>query len=292
MADLNSIYTAHRSSLDASINFTRPDPRGGMIETRFVQRTPERFIVYISSMLGCDKACRFCHLTQLGETNATCLSEVEMLDQARTVLAAVGSAGAQTVHFNFMARGEAMSNPSVGRELFKALARLAETYGLKTRIKLSSILPLDIWTNDPSDIHDADCPPVDLYYSLYSVSPEWRRRWIPKAMAPARAMEWLKTYQDGTGQRVVLHWALIDGENDGDDQALAAAELARAAGLNAEFNLVRYNPANEKSRESSADRIDSYMAAMGASLSGRTKTIPRVGSDVSASCGMFMDSQV
>lgn len=290
MAGLNNTYTAHRSSLDSSINFTRADARGGMIETRFVQRTPERFIIYISSMLGCDKACRFCHLTQLGETNATCLTETEMLDQARTVLAAVGSAGAQTVHFNFMARGEAMSNPSVGRELFKALARLASSYGLTTRIKLSSIMPLDIWTTDPSDIHDDDCPPVDLYYSLYSVSPEWRRRWIPKAMPPMRAMEWLKAYQDVTGQRVVLHWALIEGENDAESQAKAAADMAREVGINAEFNLVRYNPANEKSKESSATQIESYMAAMKSFVPGRVKKIPRVGADVKASCGMFATS--
>lgn len=281
-------FTALRSSLDSSINFSRPDPRGGMVETRFVQRTPERFIVYISSMLGCDKACRFCHLTQTGQTNATCLTEDEMVEQARTVLAEVGNAGASTVHFNFMARGEPMSNPSVNRCLFVRLAELAGTYGLACRIKISSILPGDTWTIDPADLHGEGCPPVDFYYSLYSTDADWRRRWIPRAMRPFDAMGWLRGFQKATGQRVILHWALIDGENDSVEDARSAAALAKLLGVNADFNLVRYNPANGKSREASVERIQSFLKEMEVGIHGRVRTIDRVGFDCKASCGMFL----
>jgi len=283
-----SKYTALRSSLDASINFSRPDIRGGLIETRFVQRTPERFIVYISSMLGCDKACRFCWLTQTGQTIATCLSQDEMVEQAETVLAEVGNAGARTVHFNFMARGEPMSNPAVNRSLFIRLAAVAETYGLASRIKISSILPADVWTMDPCDLHGAGCPPVDFYYSLYSTDEDWRRRWIPKAMRPFHAMAWLRRFQKVTGQRVILHWALIDRENDSEENARSCAALARLFGVRAEFNLVRYNPANEKSRESSAETTSAFLDRMQDGIVGRTRTVARVGFDVAASCGMFL----
>ncbi|MNU30386.1 Dual-specificity RNA methyltransferase RlmN [compost metagenome] len=281
-------FTALRSSLDSSINFSRPDPRGGMVETRFVQRTPERFIVYISSMLGCDKACRFCHLTQTGQTNATSLSEDEMVEQARTVLGEVGNAGAQTVHFNFMARGEPMSNPAVNRNLFIRLAELAASHGLASRIKISSILPDDVWTLDPKDLHADGCPPVDFYYSLYSTDADWRRRWIPKAMAPTDAMIWLRKFQKETGQRVILHWALIDGENDSVENAHTAAALAKSLGVQADFNLVRYNPANGKSREAPEERIKSFLEQVDADIDGRVKTVARVGFDVKASCGMFL----
>ncbi len=281
-------FTALRSALDSSINFSRPDPRGGMVETRFVQRTPERFILYISSMLGCDKACRFCHLTQTGQTNATCLSEDEMVEQARTVLAEVGDAGAQTVHFNFMARGEPMSNPAVNRSLFIRLAELAASYGLMSRIKVSSILPDDVWTHDPKDLHANGCPPVDFYYSLYSTDAAWRRRWIPKAMAPTDAMVWLRKFQKETGQRVILHWALIDGENDSAGDARSAAALAKLFGVAADFNLVRYNPANGRSSEASEESIRAFLYEMQAGIAGRVRTIARVGFDCKASCGMFL----
>jgi adenine C2-methylase RlmN of 23S rRNA A2503 and tRNA A37 len=259
-----------------------------MVETRFVQRTPERFIVYVSSMLGCDKACRFCHLTQTGQTNATCLTEDEMVEQARTVLGEVGNAGAQTVHFNFMARGEPMSNPAVNRNLFIRLAQLAASHGLMSRIKISSILPDDVWTHDPKDLHAEGCPPVDFYYSLYSTDADWRRRWIPKAMAPTDAMIWLLKFQKETGQRVILHWALIDGENDRVEDARSAAALAKSLGVQADFNLVRYNPANGKSREAPEERIQSFLKEMEGGVHGRIRMIPRVGADVAASCGCFL----
>jgi adenine C2-methylase RlmN of 23S rRNA A2503 and tRNA A37 len=281
-------FAALRSSLDSSINFSRQDPRGGMVETRFVQRAPERFIIYISSMLGCDKACRFCHLTQTGQTNATCLSADEMIEQARTVLSEVGDAGAETVHFNFMARGEPLANPAVNRDLFKRLGDLAATYGLSARIKLSSIIPDDVWTSDPADLHGDDCPPVDFYYSLYSTDTDWRRRWIPKAMRPFEAMAWLRRYQKVTGQRVILHWALIDGENDRIEDARSAAALAKLLGVKVDFNLVRYNPANGKSREASKDKIQSFLKEMEGGVPGRIRMIPRVGADVAASCGCFL----
>lgn len=275
------------SKLDQSINFFRPYPDGGKIETRFVQRRSDRFIVYISSMSGCDKACRFCHLTQKGETMASLLSEGEMLQQAIQVLSEADHGVASTVHFNFMARGEPLSNPAVNASLFRKLGELASRYGLKTRIKVSSILPRDIHAQP---LFEAGCPPVDLYYSLYSLDQAWRRRWIPKAMPTEDAFVWLRQFQQVTGNRVILHWALIENENDDLAAGEAALAYCKEMGVNADFNLVRYNPANGKSVETSETRIGEYLEMTKRALpeGRRAQMVSRVGYDVAASCGMFL----
>lgn len=282
-------FSAIRSAMDQSVNFSRPTTDGGMVETRFVRRIPTRFIVYISSMTGCDKACRFCHLTQTSQSMARLLTVEEMMAQAETVLAASTFSVGETVHFNFMARGEPLSNPAVGRELFERLRDLATSYGLHPRIKISTIMPLDFvapeWVSFiPSGI------PVDIYYSLYRLDHDWRRRWIPKAMPPAEALEHLVNFRAETQQRVVLHWALMEGENDAVTEAEAICREASARGLQFDFNLVRYNAANGKSKEASRDRIDAYLAEMSRHIKApnRVKEIPRVGFDVAASCGMFL----
>jgi adenine C2-methylase RlmN of 23S rRNA A2503 and tRNA A37 len=278
------------SALDKSVNFFVGTPDGGKIETRFVQRYSDRFIVYISSMTGCDKACRFCHLTQNGETMATLLTREQMLAQAKQVLSESNFAGAELVHFNFMARGEPLSNPAVDATLFKGLKALAQERGLNCRIKISTILPLDALTDDGRNLWDEDSPPVDVYYSLYSVDASWRRRWIPKAKAPVEALAWLRRYQQASGNRVILHWALIDGENDDNEGAKLAFDMATAAGLSFDFNLVRYNPANDKSKETSEIQIADFMKlAQEAVAEGqRARMVNRVGFDVAASCGMFL----
>jgi 23S rRNA (adenine2503-C2)-methyltransferase len=282
-------FSAIRSAVDQSVNFSRSTSDGGMVETRFVRRIPTRFIVYISSMTGCDKACRFCHLTQTRQTMARLLSVEEMVAQAETVLAASTFSTGETVHFNFMARGEPLSNPAVGRELFERLRDLAVSLELKPRVKLSTIMPLD-FTERPWGDFVPDGIPVDLYYSLYHLDADWRRRWIPKAISPSDAFRHLAAYRAETSQRVVLHWALIAGENDSIETASAICTEASKQGLEFDFNLVRYNAANGKSMETPRDRIDAYLAEMSRHIKApnRVKEIPRVGFDVAASCGMFL----
>ncbi|MCS4088492.1 radical SAM protein [Rhizobium sp. BK176] len=282
-------FSAIRSAMDQSVNFSRPTADGGMVETRFVRRIPTRFIVYISSMTGCDKACRFCHLTQTGQTMARLLSVDEMVAQAETVLAASTFSPGETVHFNFMARGEPLSNPAVGPELFEKLRDLAISLGLKPRVKLSTIMPSDFVAHDWATFVP-DGIPVDMYYSLYRIDSDWRRRWIPKAMTVSAALDHLVAFQNATKQRVILHWALIAGENDAVEDAEEIGRRATASGLQFDFNLVRYNAANGKSSEAPRERIDAYLGAMSRFIAApnRVKEIPRVGFDVAASCGMFL----
>lgn len=279
-----------KSCIDASVNFVREHPMGGLVETRFVRRVPERFVVYLSTMNGCDKACRFCHLTQTGQTMANLLSHGEITGQADKVLAQADYSGARTVHFNFMARGEPLSNPAVGHSLFAELGELARQRGLTSRIKLSSIFPRDLKPGEPSSLWREGIPPVDFYYSLYSLDPAWRKRWVPKAADPGEALSWLARFQSETGNRVILHWALIDGENDSEESARDIAAAAKSHGLRFDFNLVRYNPANGKSRETTPERMERYVQAMRDEIGdrGRVKVIARVGFDIAASCGMFL----
>jgi adenine C2-methylase RlmN of 23S rRNA A2503 and tRNA A37 len=283
-------FTRLPSALDKSVNFFVDTPDGGKIETRFVQRYSDRFIVYISSMTGCDKACRFCHLTQNGETMVTLLTREQMVAQARQVLSESNFGDAKLVHFNFMARGEPLSNPEVDATLFKQLKMLAEERGLASRIKISTILPLDTVSEGGRNLCDDDTPPVDLYYSLYSIDPSWRRRWIPKSKSPEEALKWLYDFQQETGSRVILHWAMIDNENSDLQGAQKAFELAKRSGVKYDFNLVRYNPANNKSREASDDDIQKFMsmASISVSAGNRARMVNRVGFDVAASCGMFL----
>jgi len=290
--------TILRSQQDQSVNFVRAD----MIESRYVRREASYFIVYLSSHSGCNKACRFCHLTQTGQTTFVPSSIGDYLEQAKAVLAHYDGEGiarggpAKRVNFNFMARGEPLANASLlerGAELFERLEELAHARGLRAKFNISSIMPRSLSQLDALDLLARAPGAHHIYYSLYSVDPVFRRRWLPKSLPVSTALEMLRRWQDATGRDVTIHGAFIEGENDSVDQVDAMLDAIERHGLRVKFNLVRYNPYSPaQGRESGESVIQANFDRIQARLAHpRSRIVPRVGFDVAASCGMFVTPQ-
>lgn len=285
-----------RSKEDRSVNFITD--KG--FECRYVRRDDDAILVYISSHTGCNQACRMCHLTQTKQVDMVSARTDEMIEQARMVLeyyvrqVKEGKQPiAKRVHFNWMARGEPLLNEDLieGWEMLEITLRLlANTFaGIpKVEYKISTIMP---HTKSEKWFHGQVQP--DIYYSLYSLDPGFRRRWVPNAMEPELASRILNKHQ-GLGGRVIFHWALIEGENDRDLDALGIANWMRSHGFErSNFNLVRYNPYSpNQGREPKEGEVLRYFNILTSHLNDDLAThriVPRVGFDVKASCGMFVD---
>lgn len=276
------------SQLDASVNF--PSPAGeGWVESRYVRRGEDYFICYLSSHSGCNRGCGFCHLTTSGQTSFLPTSPEGLIEQATRVFDHYRTTKpARYVHFNFMARGEPLANPHLtqrGDLVLSRLGELAARWGLPAKFGISTIMPRTY----QGELRDSflHLSPT-LYYSLYSVDEEFRSRWMPGAMPVADALVKLRAYQDFSKKIVKIHFALIEGENDQPDQIDRLIETLDRSRLCVEVNLVHYNPASpEMGRESpNLDRVfRRFQDWIGPD---RVQTVPRVGFDVKASCGMFV----
>lgn len=288
-------WSEHASQIDQSVNWTRPTADGGMLECRYVRRNDDYFIAYISSHSGCRHACRFCHLTQTGQTMFTEASAWDISNQYMKVLGHYDRQGrpAGRVNINFMARGEPLSNRELlGHfdHLHALMGREAERRSMDYRLNLSTIFPHDAADLDLNKV--VGTKKAALYWSLYSLDPKFRKRWLPRALAPELTTEKLRAWQGESGGKVVVHWALIAGENDQDEEFDRIAEFLRKEGIDARLNLVRYNPYNEKSgSEADETRYAAALERIGGKLSmPGSKVVSRVGFDVKASCGMFMEA--
>lgn len=286
-----------KSTLDASVNFIRKGAFDGAIEARYVRRSDDYFIVYLSSQTGCAKACRFCHLTQSGQTKGIDLPVSDYLRQADEVLGHYdeeceeGKIPAQSVNFNFMSRGEVFANRHIldgASSLLDGLADRSIERELIPRFKFSTIMPTEIRDHDLEWIFPRHNP--DLYYSLYSMDPAFRRRWLPKALDANIALDKLTQYQQFTRKVVVLHWALIEGANDDEKTMSDIAQAVNARGLRCDFNLVRYNPFSPgQGREPAPEVMERCADTLLDAVPGcRVQIVGRVGHDVKASCGMFV----
>lgn len=288
-----------RSKLDPSVNTVIDNS----FETRFVVRD-DAAVIYLSSFTGCDQACRMCHLTQNGQTDMMPATLDDFIYQAKLSLVEMVEYYRETggtpkfLHYNFMARGEPLLNPTVMEkwdELSEALINLGNEYLplVQVKLKISTIMPLMYSTDEFGTITGGytDIPfqanKPEIYYSLYSIDPEFRRRWIPKSLAPKDALRILSAYRRHGGA-VRIHGAFIEGHNDSLPAVLDLVKAIKHYNTTNKFNIVRFNSPDEEkwveATEEQLGHIQKFLTEKGFDV----QMVDRVGTDVSAACGTFV----
>ena len=194
------------SNEDQSVNFVFDN----MMEARYVRRVDDYFICYLSSHTGCNKSCRFCHLTQTGQVDMIDATIDNYIEQAKHVLEYYDTLNkpAKKVNFNFMSRGEVLANKiflNHANEILEALHTMAEQRGLDSNFNISTIMPNEVADVNLSNLISNKYNHM-FYYSLYSINPDFRKRWIPKSLPVDEALSKLKDWQQETGRTLALHW--------------------------------------------------------------------------------------
>lgn len=283
--------TVLKSQLDQSVNFVEQQ-LVGFLESRYVRKCDDYFIAYLSSQTGCNRGCKFCHLTATGQMAFKDSDQLDFLHQADTIFRHYRRENkpAKYMHYNFMARGEALANKHLidnGDGILSGLALMPIQEKLNVKFNISTIMPVTL-KKSLTDIFKIMTPTI--YYSLYCVDPLFRKKWMPAAMEVDQALDLLKDYQDMTKKIVKIHHCFIKGENDTIDDLQAMTDAINKRNLHCEFNLVRYNPYSaEQGEESDPEIIERNVKWLTNFFPGKVQMIPRVGYDVSASCGMFVD---
>lgn len=280
-----------KSTIDESVNFVT-ESKVGSVEARYVRREPHYISAYVSSQTGCNRGCGFCHLTT---TNQKAFTDVDIYGfgkQARQIIDyAKDREPAEIINWNFMARGEPLANKYLldySTGAFFAIHNM--TCFLDTpvvsRFNISTIMPVTL-KKPLSKVFPLIQP--TLYYSIYSVDPKFRNKWMPAAMPVDDALDSLKEYQDVTGKEIKFHGSFIKGENDSTDSIFNMMDVIYKSGIRGSFNLVRYNPYSEAEGEEThwedLIRIQNIIA-----MHMPARIITRVGKDVSASCGQFVNT--
>lgn len=320
---------------DGSVNWVEPaarrdgKPSGGADECRYVRREPRKVSAYVSSDVGCRQRCAMCWLTANGATrSAPATLERYHAQMARVMghyaeLVAAGGPPARDLYVNFMARGDALANPTVLHrygELYDMMTGVAAAApsegpgGLALRMNVSSIFPRTVprGADGAPDLGlvfsrvgrggGREAVPVHLYYSLYSVDPAVRRALVPRAEEPERVLAALAAHQARTGESVTIHGAELAGLNGTEADARRRAAAIRASGVWGKYNQVRYNahPHQAGLAEADAAARDFVFAEIAAALAenarragreaaaGRSKQVARVGPEAFASCGTFV----
>jgi 23S rRNA (adenine2503-C2)-methyltransferase len=253
-------------------------PDGESIEV-VLMRYDRRRTICISTQVGCAMGCAFCATGQMGLRRN--LSAGEIVAQVMA-----GARRERLTNIVVMGMGEPFHNYEA---TMAALDRLNDPQGLglgERRITISTVGLIP-----GIDRFAAEHRQINLAVSLHAATDELRSRLVPlNARYPlGPLLESCRRYVGSTRRRISFEWALIEGVNDGPEQALALGGLAR--GLTCHVNLIPLNPTRGYSGSAaSRERAEGFRSVL--QSHGITATIRlRRGIDIQAGCGQLATRQ-
>lgn len=231
----------------------------------------------ISSQAGCRMGCSFCASGLDGLIRD--LTAGEMIGQ---IVAAERYAQEKVDHIVIMGTGEPFDNY---RNLSRFLRIIHEPEGRKMSWRNITVSTCGII---PGIVAFAeDFPQVNLAISLHRATDEERSRLMPvnRKYPLEELMAVTRDYTEKTRRRVTFEYALIEGENDRDEDALRLAGLLK--GMLCHVNLIPLNKVDEVGkRGSSRKRAGEFRDIL--EKAGVPATLRRkLGDSIDGACGQL-----
>jgi 23S rRNA (adenine2503-C2)-methyltransferase len=241
----------------------------------------QKYIVCVSSQVGCALGCSFCYTGKMGFKRN--LSAWEMVDQVIKIRDGSEHPVRGVV---FMGMGEPMLNYD---EVIRAARILSEPCGGAISAKAITISTAGIVPAIRR--YTAERHPFRLVVSLTSADPQRRRELMPieNSFSTAELMEALRERHQVTGERITLAWTMISGVNTGEEDAKQLAELTR--GLPVKLDLIDVNDPSGKYCPPSPEELHAFRDALRLHLAAPVARRYSGGKDIGAACGMLAGAE-
>jgi 23S rRNA (adenine2503-C2)-methyltransferase len=236
-----------------------------------------KYVVCISSQVGCAMGCAFCATARLGWRRN--LSAWEMVDQ----VARIQSDSSHPVRgVVFMGMGEPMLNYDA---VLTAAAVLSEPCGMAIAAKAITISTAGIIPGIRR--FTAERHAYRLVVSLTSADPARRATLMPiEAIHPTSGlMQAIREYHAATGQRVTLAWTMIAGVNTRPEDARMLADLTR--GLPIKLDLIDVNDPTGRYCPPSPEELALFRDALREFVAMPVARRYSGGVDIQAACGVL-----
>lgn len=268
------------SSVDGTVKYLISFSDGEAVES-CVMRYNHGLSICISTQSGCRMGCSFCASTKAGLSRD--LTPSEMLLQ---VMNAEKDLGERISNIVLMGIGEPLDNYE---NVLRFLRLVNMKDGLNKGYRHISLSTCGLC--ERIDALSEEGMPITLSVSLHAVTDEKRRAVMPIAhkYTVAELIGTCRRYIQKTGRRVAIEYAMIEGVNDTDEDALELARLL--TGMLVHVNLIPVNTVEgtgyRKSRRESIAAFAGLLEKKGISVTVRRK----LGSDIDASCGQLRASR-
>jgi 23S rRNA (adenine2503-C2)-methyltransferase len=269
-----------RRAADGFVKYLFASPLGGNVEAVRIPLFDEKYVVCVSSQVGCAMGCDFCMTGKMGFQRN--LKTWEILEQIAIIRAEADRPVRGVV---FMGMGEPLLNYA---ESIRAAQTLAHPAGYAISGKAITFSTVGVVPAIRRYVREGH--PYRLAFSITSAIPEKRVRLLPvEATHPFPTLvEAIREYAEARRERAMLAYVMIHGFNTGREDALA---LQRAfEGIPIKLDLIdvtdptgRYQPPTPEELKAFRDHLQILGAPIARRYSG--------GKEIGAACGTLEASR-
>jgi 23S rRNA (adenine2503-C2)-methyltransferase len=280
-AELPSLTVVERRRAeDGFVKYLFESPLGGRVEAVRIPIFDDKYIVCVSSQVGCALACDFCMTGKLGFKRN--LKTWEILDQ---VLHIRREADRPVRGVVFMGMGEPLLNST---EVLRAARIMCHPAGLAISGKAITLSTAGVVPQIHRYVQEGH--PYRLAFSLTSAIPEKRAQVMPVQHTHAfeDLVAAIRTYTEVRNERAMLAYVAISGFNLGEEDALALRDVF--AGIPIKVDLIDVTDPTGKYRppsESELKRFRDYLQILESPIARRYSG----GKEISAACGTLAATQ-
>jgi len=278
-----------------------------MTEQLSVQEDRNKYVVFISSSVGCPVKCKFCYLTAKKFPYYTLTSQ-EIIENVKRALDLKISESPELrdkyIKLSFMGMGDAQFSCNqlsfISVKIMDYVLKNGYALGLDS-IDVGTTLPnkntifLFIsnmnWLNEIANKYQRNplaiknSTPARLFFSLHSFDQKIRGGLIPptKNYNPVEKALQLQTYADTD---LIFHQIFFKGINDSDEQVDSFIQTYNKYFQNNELRVLQLNEC-EHSRVEKTDRSKKILQKLNDNIEF-LKVQHSAGSEIKASCGQFL----
>lgn len=273
------------SQIDNTVKFIFVS-KGQVIEFSYINKGDGKDIICIPTQTSCNLKCKFCFLSDYD----LCVRNLEPEEMLAGIIYTVESLslvknGANDVLLiSFMGCGEPLLNlENVLNTCELTIEKYKNDYRV-VRFGLASLIPaISLMKKLTNEVAKRKIP-IKFHLSLHSTITKKRKELLPAASSINESIKHVCDFVSKTNNSAEIHYAMIDGENDGDEEVVGLTKLLKGKPISIKFLIYNEKPSTPWVPSGRVDIFRNSLEKEGI----ETEFYVPPGGDVGSSCGQFL----
>ena len=279
-----------KSELDSTLKFIFKTEDNLIVEFSYINKNDGKDIICIPSQTMCNLGCKFCHTTDyIGKIKNRNLASFEILYCITYIIDDLSiKKHDRVLLISFMGAGEPILNVDNVIDVMIELKKLENSGISYVRFAIATSIPKSKWLNFyklTEGIKNNNLP-VKIHLSLHYTMDILRNEWMPASLDIMSSLACVDFYKKLTNNSVEIHYTLIDGVNDTEQDAILLSTFLKDRDFNVKFLFFNEKPSIDF-HASSQEKLKIFKRYFDKYNISHEYYIPP-GQDVGSSCGAFL----